>query len=87
MRGSFDSPTIKDGFFTLTGKLPAATSMDYPIHLGSISGGKATYESEFAGYEVCPLELGKEIPYRGVCPLDRSKWILYCRSAINPNEY
>ena len=86
MRGTFDTPQMKDGKFILTGKLPAATSMEYPIHLGSISGGKALYEAEFAGYEECPLELGKEVPYRGVCPLDRAKWILYCRSALNPNE-
>ncbi len=86
MRGSFDTPQMQNGFFTLTGKLPVATSMEYPIRLGSISGGKALYETEFCGYEECPVELGKTTPYRGVCPLDRAKWILYCRSAIGTND-
>lgn len=86
MRGSFDTPEMREGSFQLTARLPAATSMEYPITLGSISGGRALYEAEFDGYEECDLSLGKEVPYRGVCPLDRDKWILYFRGAINPNE-
>lgn len=86
MRGSFDTPEMFPGKFVLSARIPAATSMDYPITLGSISGGKALYEAEFDGYEECDLSLGREAPYRGVCPLDRDKWILYFRGAINPNE-
>ncbi len=86
MRGSFDTPEMKEGSFCLRARIPAATSMDYPITLGSISGGKGLYEAEFDGYEACDLSLGREVPYRGCCPLDRDKWILYFRGAINPNE-
>ncbi len=86
MRGSFDTPEMREGSFVLKAKIPAATSMEYPITLGSISGGKALYEAEFGGYQECDLSLGKETPYRGCCPLDRDKWILYFRGAINPNE-
>ena len=56
--------------------------MDYPIDFRSMTSGKGTYASEFCGYQECPLELGKTAPRRGVDPLDRSKWILYARSAM-----
>ncbi len=86
MRGSFETPEMREGSFVMKATVPAATSMEYPITLGSISGGKALYEAEFGGYRECDLSLGKETPYRGCCPLDRDKWILYFRGAINPNE-
>ena len=82
MRGTFDTPLIRQGQFTLEAVLPVATSLDYPIDFRSMTSGKGTYASEFCGYQECPLELGKTAPRRGVDPLDRSKWILYARSAM-----
>ena len=82
MRGSFDSPVIQQGQFTLEAVLPVAESLDYPIAFRSMTSGKGTYASEFSGYQECPLELGKTAPRRGVNPLDRAKWILYARNAL-----
>ncbi len=82
MRGTFDTPVMQHGQFTLEAILPVATSLEYPIAFRSMTSGKGTYASEFYGYQECPLELGKTAPRRGINPLDRSKWILYARNAM-----
>lgn len=82
MRGSFDSPVISKGVFTIEGRMPAATSLDYPIKLGSVSGGRGTIMTRFDGYQECPLELGAVTPRRGVDPLDQAKYILSVRRAL-----
>ena len=82
MRGTFDTPLIRQGQFTLETILPLATSLEYPIAFRSLTSGKGTYASEFCGYQECPLELGKTASRRGVNPLDRAKWILYARNAL-----
>jgi ribosomal protection tetracycline resistance protein len=58
MRGSFESPEIDDGRFSISAILPLATSLDFPVKLSSRSGGKARISSHFYGYSVCPDELG-----------------------------
>lgn len=83
MRGSFDSPVIRNGSFTLEANLPLATSLEYPVRLGMLSSGRAVVSQSFAGYHPCPLELGQVTPRRGVDPRDRAKWILYKRSALS----
>ena len=82
MRGSFDTPVMHDGSFTLEARVPLATCMDYSVRLASMSGGRAQMFTRFCGYEECPLELGKVAKRRGVNPLDRSKWILQQRNAL-----
>lgn len=82
MRGTFDTPIMQRGQFTLEAILPVATSLDYPIAFRSMTSGKGTYASAFYGYQECPLELGKTAPRRGVNPLDRPKWILHARNAM-----
>ena len=81
MRGEFDSPVITKGEAMLEASIPVATSMDYPIALASLTGGRGYWRATFEGYRECAPELGQRVPYRGVCPLDRSKWILYKRGA------
>ena len=81
MRGTFDSPVISKGAFTVEGRYPAASSIDFPVRLASISSGRGMLSSYFSGYEICPLELGKTTPYRGINPLDRQKYILHIRNA------
>lgn len=83
MRGVFDSPEINNEYFKLTGKLPAATSINYPIELASISSGKAKISTTLCSYEKCTDEQGKLTDYRGVSPLERDKWILKARGALN----
>ncbi|MBQ2749733.1 MAG: TetM/TetW/TetO/TetS family tetracycline resistance ribosomal protection protein [Clostridia bacterium] len=81
MRGEFDTPVVNRGIMTVDASVPAATSMDYPIRLASLTGGRGIFRSELEGWRDCPMELGKTTPHRGVDPRDRSKWILFKRGA------
>jgi len=82
MRGNFDSPAIHNGRFTLSGSLPLATSLDYPVKLSSRSGGKARISTRFSGYRECTDSHGVIRPYKGISPLDTAKYILKARKAI-----
>ena len=82
MRGTYDSPVIRDGEFTMEARVPVAPSMDYSTRLASLSSGKAVLSVRFDGYEPCPLELGAVAKRRGVDPRDRAKWILFHRGAM-----
>ncbi|MBU5483697.1 TetM/TetW/TetO/TetS family tetracycline resistance ribosomal protection protein [Clostridium sp. MSJ-11] len=82
MRGSFDSPLILNGVFTVEGQMPIATSLDYPIRLGIISSGKGIMSTKFLCYSPIASELGCSRERVGVNPLDRAKYILYARNAI-----
>lgn len=82
MRGTFESPELENGKFVLTGILPVATSLDFPVRLSSRSGGKAKISTKFHGYQKCSDELGKTREYKGISPLDTSKWILKARKAL-----
>ncbi len=81
-RASFGSPEIVGERFILTGKIPAATSLDYPVQLASRSGGKAKITTRLCGYEPCRPEQGQTTPFRGISPLDRAKYILQARGAL-----
>ena len=82
MRGRFDSPVMENGKFILSGILPVATSLDFPVRLSSRSGGKAKISTNFYGYQECSDELGQTREYKGISPLDTSKWILKARKAL-----
>ena len=82
MRGTFEPAEMSEGQFVLQGRFPLATSMDYAIRLSGLAGGKAKMTLGFDGYEECPPGLGVEREYKGVSPLDRSKYILLMRGAI-----
>ncbi len=82
MRGTFNSPEMESDKFILTGILPVATSLDFPVRLSSRSGGKAKILTKFYGYRECADELGKIREYKGISPLDTSKWILKARKAL-----
>ncbi|WP_196889894.1 GTP-binding protein [Aureivirga sp. CE67] len=82
MRGTLESPEIEGEKFTLTGTLPVATSLDFPIKLSSLSKGKAIFSSQFHGYQKCEDKLGIEQEYRGISPLDTAKYILKARKAL-----
>ncbi len=82
MRGSFETPFIHNGTFTIEGKMPVSTSLEYPGDLGRISSGKAVMTTGFSNYEPCCLELGSIRERIGVNPLDRAKYILYVRNAL-----
>lgn len=82
MRGQFESPIIKGDRAIFEGEYPVATSMEFPIRLSALTSGRGNLSVSFGGYQPCPIELGATTPYRGVNPLDRSKYILSIRSAL-----
>ncbi len=86
MRGEFEEPVLRRERCHLSCRLPVATSLDFPVRLAAMSGGRAVYATHFGGYRACPLELGATTPRRGINPLDRAKWILYARGAIQPDS-
>ncbi len=86
MRGTFGTPSFSNGNFEIKGKVPAATSLEYGIKLGSMSAGKGKVRFSFHGYEPCPDNLGVIRPHKGVNPLDRSQWILHARGAFKSDE-
>jgi len=82
LRAKVEAPSIKGNKFVLSGQIPVATSLDYAVKLSALTAGKGKFVSRFGGYADCPEGLGKSIPYRGISPLDRSKYILKARKAI-----
>ncbi|MCB2358788.1 GTP-binding protein [Clostridium estertheticum] len=82
MRGSFETPFIHNGTFTIEGKMPVSTSLEYPGDLSKIASGKAIITTGFSGYEPCSLEIGATRERIGVNPLDRAKFILSVRNAL-----
>ncbi len=82
MRGELFDTLVKKDNCIITARLPVATTLNYPIRLAALSGGRAIYSTHFGGYKECPLELGARAERRGINPLDRAKWILYARGAI-----
>lgn len=82
MRAEFGNPQFENGKVILKGKIPVATSMDYPIKLASVTGGKGKISTKFDSYRECALEHGKTTPFRGISPLDTAKYILHARNAL-----
>lgn len=81
LRGTYDTPVVAGDTASMEAILPLATTMHFPIWLASTTSGKAACASEFYGYSECPPGEMHETPRRGVNPLDRARWILYCRGA------
>lgn len=82
LRAQVGNPLLSDDKFSLTGTIPVATSLDYAAKLSAITGGKGKLATQFSGYRECLLELGATTAFRGISPLDRSKYILKARKAI-----
>jgi len=82
LRAEIGNPLVSDDTFSLKGTLPVATSLNYAARLSSFTSGKGKLATRFSGYRACPLELGATTPFRGISPLDRSKYILQARKAL-----
>ncbi len=81
MGGEYDSPLVFGDTAVVEAIVPAATSMDFPERLASMSSGRAVISTTFHGYRECRDGLPHVNPRRGVNPLERSKWILWARGA------
>ncbi|KWX73375.1 GTP-binding protein [Paenibacillus riograndensis] len=82
MRGTFEPPVLQGERMIIEGRLPLATSLDYPVSLSSYTKGRSTFTSFFAGYEECPPDVRAERTRRGVNPLDQARYILSVRKAL-----
>ena len=82
MRGTFDSPLIKKGTVLMEGRYPVAEGIDFPARFSSVTGGRGTINTFFDGYDLCPPGAGLEVPFRGISPADREKYILHKRGAV-----
>lgn len=82
LRAVISTPDFDGDSFILSGTIPVATSLDYSANLSSLTGGKAKLKLTFSGYKECPAGEGETTPYRGVNPLDRAKFILKARKAL-----
>lgn len=82
MRGTFDSPLIRKGTALMEGRYPVAEGIDFPARFSSITGGRGTMNTFFEGYDLCPPGVGMEVPFRGISPADREKYILHKRGAV-----
>ena len=82
MRGEVIAMNSEDDSASVNCLIPASESLDYPVRLAQITGGRGGMAVRLHGYRNCPLELGAIAPRRGVDPLDTSKYILAARSAL-----
>lgn len=82
MRGTFNSPLIRKGTAVMEGRYPVAEGIDFPARFSSITGGRGTINTFFDGYDLCPPGVGLEVPFRGISPADREKYILHKRGAV-----
>lgn len=82
MRGTFETPAIRDGRMTIEGTLPVVSSLDFPARLGSLTKGRGTLTVNFTGYQESPPDVDTVRPRKGVNPLDQSKYILAARKAL-----
>jgi len=82
IRGTFEPPVLQGERMIIEGRLPLATSLDYPVALSSYTKGRSNFTSFFAGYAECPPEVTAERTRRGVNPLDQARYILSVRKAL-----
>ncbi|MBQ8159133.1 MAG: TetM/TetW/TetO/TetS family tetracycline resistance ribosomal protection protein, partial [Clostridia bacterium] len=90
MRGSVTDTETDDDRVILTALVPAATSMNYPNDLASITSGRGSMSIRLHGYEPCPAFPDGQLPTMprmSVDPLDQAKYILAARSALASSIY
>lgn len=83
LRAEFENPEIENEKCKITGKIPLATSIDFPVKLSAITGGKGKLITRFSSYKPCDVNLGITREYKGINPLDTAKYILKARKALS----
>lgn len=86
MKAQINAPTFQDEFFTLSGRVSVAQSMDYNIKFNSTTSGKGRLKLSLDGYEKTSTSEDKIRAYKGVSPLDEAQWILHKRGAFKADE-
>ncbi len=82
MRGEVLDSVSDGDRMILYALIPVQTSLNYTVTLATVTGGRGTMMATLHGYKECPLELGATTPRRNVDPLDKAKYILAARSAL-----
>ncbi len=82
MRGEVTGTETMENRVTLKAMLPVSTSLKYATTLAMITGGKGAMNVRLHGYRECPVELGATAPRRSADPLDKARYILVIRNAI-----
>lgn len=83
LRAKLDKQEISNSTCKITGEIPLATSLNFPIKLSSLTSGKGKIITKFLSYQKCDNELGKTREYKGISPLDTAKYILKARKALS----
>lgn len=81
-RGTVVDTAQDEAHFRLTAHLPLAEILDLQQTIASITGGTCLYHSGFSHYAPCPAGVQATRDRIGVNPLERSKFILYMRDAL-----
>ncbi|MEN8186292.1 MAG: translation factor GTPase family protein [Bacteroidota bacterium] len=82
LRAEFSNPEIDKEQCKIKGEIPLATSINFPIKLSSLTSGKGKIITHFSSYKACDISLGITREYKGISPLDTSKYILKARKAL-----
>ena len=82
MRGEVLNTVTMGDRVMLTALVPVSTSLNYSTTLAMATGGRAAMTARLHGYRECPLELGATTPRRTVDPLDKARYILVVRNAL-----
>lgn len=85
-RGSIIETQSTGGRFLLTASMPLSETLELPIIFASLTGGTGIYSSAFSHYAECPPGFGSARDRTGVNPLERSKYILAMRSALETSR-
>lgn len=81
-RGRFESPQMEEGCFRLEALLPASETADLPVEFAAATAGTGTVDSRFSHYEDYPEGVGQDRERIGPDPLDRPRFILAAREAL-----
>lgn len=87
MNGLFDTPVMEDGRFTMEAVVPLKDCMDYPVTFRSLTSGKGLITMQLDSYRPCAPGFMDTIERQGIDPLDRQKWIMACRGAIQEGGF
>ncbi|MBN2798577.1 MAG: TetM/TetW/TetO/TetS family tetracycline resistance ribosomal protection protein [Deltaproteobacteria bacterium] len=81
-RGEVESPVFERGKVTLSGAVPAATSLDLPVTVASKTGGKGQLRTSLLRWSPAPAGEEHSAPFRGISPTERDRYILHARKAL-----
>lgn len=82
MRGEVVSTVLQAETMLLEAHVPLVTSIDFPVRLASITGGRGSLSLRLHSYRDCDQQPPPACPRHGVNPLDTAKYILAARSAM-----